>query len=255
MVTAATAEQLDAARVRNAGIDPPAVLAALSLAQAYDAQDALIALRSARGERHSGWKLGITSPVKQRIMGIANPLFGRTFAEGERTSPARVERATLIAPRTEPELAFGLAAPIDAAMDAAALTNAIAWIAPALEITDSRYRSGTRTAVELVADNTSAAAYVIGPRVAPRDAASIAAFATELVRNGVVIARGSTADVLGSPLAALTALAAHLASRGLRTQSGDVVLSGAITDAIPVETGDVVEARLAGLGTAMVTFV
>ena len=50
-------------------------------------------------------------------------------------------------------------------MDRAALARAVAWIAPALEITDSRYRSGTRTAVELVADNTSSAGYVIGSRV------------------------------------------------------------------------------------------
>ena len=250
----AVAELLDQARANIRGIDPPAVLTALSLAQAYDVQDTLVARRSAGGAGQSGWKLGITSPVKQRIMGIANPLFGRTFADGEYSGEARVRYATLIAPRTEPELAFGLSSPIDDSMDRDALINAIAWIAPALEITDSRYRSGTRTAVELVADNTSAGAYVIGPRVDPRTAPAIDSFATELVRNGVVVASGSTADVLGNPVNALAALAVHLASRGLRTRSGDIVLSGAITDAVPVADGDVVEARLAGLGIATVTF-
>jgi 2-keto-4-pentenoate hydratase len=253
--TAALAELLDQARMNALGIDPPAALAALSLAQAYDVQDALVVRRSAGGARQSGWKLGITSPVKQRVMGIASPLFGRTFAEGEHSGEARVAHAKLIAPRTEPELAFGLSSPIDDSMDAAALMNAIAWIAPALEITSSRYRSGTRTAVELVADNTSSAAYVIGARIAPGAAPPIDSFATELVCNGVVVARGSTADVLGNPVNALAALAAHLASRGLRTRGGDIVLSGAITDAIPVAAGDVVEARLAGLGIATVTFV
>jgi 2-keto-4-pentenoate hydratase len=74
------------------------------------------------------------------------------------------------------------------------------------------------------------------------------------VRNGVVVMRGSTADVLGDPLNALTALAAHLATRGLITSPGDVILSGAITDAIPVTPGDHVEARLTGLGTATIHF-
>jgi 2-keto-4-pentenoate hydratase len=252
---AALAEQLDRARTDTHGIDPPASLAALSLEQAYDVQDALVAGRCAGGARQSGWKLGITSPVKQRVMGIASPLFGRTFAQGEHSGGARIPHATLIAPRTEPELAFGLSSPIDDSMDAAALMNAVAWIAPALEVTDSRYRSGTRTAVELVADNTSAAAYVIGARVAPSAAPPIDSFATELVRNGVVVANGSTADVLGNPVNALAALAIHLASRGLRTRSGDIVLSGAITDAVPVAAGDVFEARLAGLGIVTVTFV
>lgn len=249
------AEQLDRARVEACAIDPPPELAGLSLAQAYDVQDALALVRAAAGARQSGWKLGITSPVKQRVMGIAHPLFGRTFAEGQRRSGDRVAHAGLVAPRTEPELAFGLAAPIEASMDAAALLAAVAWVAPALEITDSRFRPGTRTAVELVADNTSSAVYVIGPRVALRAAGSLDGFATELVRNGTVVQRGSTADVLDGPVNALVALAAHLAARGLPARAGDVVLSGAITDAVPVALGDVVEARLAGLGTVTVTFV
>jgi 2-keto-4-pentenoate hydratase len=251
----ALAAQLVAAQADRRPIDPPGALATLTLADAYAVQDALVAARDAAGAHRSGWKLGITSPVKQRVMGIAHPLFGRTFADGERTSGARVRLATFIAPRTEPELAIGLAADIDPSMDRAALARAVAWIAPALEITDSRYLRGTRTAVELVADNTSSSAYVIGPRLAANVAPSYDALATELVKNGSLILRGSTADVLGHPLNALAALAAHLAERGLRAQGGDVILSGAITDAIPVAAGDTIEARIAGLGTATVAFV
>jgi len=254
-LASALAERLDRARTAAAGIDPPPELATLSLTQAYDVQDALAAMRVDGGSRQSGWKLGLTSPIKQRIMGIAHPLFGRIFADGERASGDRVEHETLIAPRSEPELAIGLAGPIDASMDLATLTNAIDWIAPALEITDSRYRSGVRTAIELVADNTSSAGYVIGARMPLRGRSAIPAYATELVRNGVVVATGSTLDVLGNPVQALAALATHLRARGLRAGAGDIVLSGAITDAIPVAAGDVIEARLAALGTAAVTFV
>jgi 2-keto-4-pentenoate hydratase len=248
------AAQLVAAQAGRASIDPPAALAHLSLLEAYAVQDALVAAREAAGARRSGWKLGITSPVKQQVMGIAHSLFGRTFADGERVSGARVELGTLIAPRTEPELAIGLAAEIDPSMDRAALARAVAWIAPALEITDSRYRSGTRTAVQLVADNTSSAAYVIGPRIAANLAPPYDDLATELVKNGNVVLRGSTADVLDHPLNALAALAVHLAERGLHARAGDIVLSGAITDAIPVASGDTIEARNANLGTAVVSF-
>ena len=250
----ALAERLDRARLEARGIDPPAALGALTLAQAYDVQDALVALRSARGDRQSGWKLGITSPVKQRVMGITHPLFGRTFADSESIGGV-VAHAALLAPRAEPELAFGLADAIAPSMDLAALAKSIAWIAPALEITDSRYCGGTRTAVQLVADNTSSAGYAFGPPRALRGAVEIEPFDTTLLRNGAVIATGSTADVLGDPVRALSALAVHLASRGLRADAGDIVLSGAITDAVPVAAGDVLEARLAGLGAVTITFV
>jgi 2-oxo-3-hexenedioate decarboxylase len=249
------AARLVAAQTERRGIDPPDVLATLALADAYAVQDALVTEREAAGARRSGWKLGITSPVKQRVMGIGHPLFGRMFADGDRPGGRRAALADFIAPRTEPEIAICLASEIDAAMDHAALARAVAWIAPALEITDSRYRSGTRTAVQLVADNTSSAGYVIGPRIAAADAPDYADLATELVRNGEVVLRGSTADVLDHPLNALTALAAHLASRGLQAGAGDVILSGAITDAIPVQAGDVIEARITGLGVARITFV
>jgi 2-oxo-3-hexenedioate decarboxylase len=248
------AARLATAQAVHRGIDPPDELATLALADAYAVQDALVALRETGGARRSGWKLGITSPVKQRVMGIGHPLFGRMFADGDRPGGGTALLAGFIAPRTEPEIAIGLAGDIDAAMDRAALARAVAWIAPALEITDSRYSSGTRTAVQLVADNTSSAGYVIGPRIAAADAPDYADLATELVRNGEVVLRGSTADVLDHPLNALTALAAHLASRGLRAGAGDVILSGAITDAIPVSAGDVIEARIAGLGVARITF-
>ncbi len=244
---------LTAQRSRH-GVDPPTELRALDLHAAYAIQDALTAAREASGVRRVGWKLGITSPVKQRVMGIAHPLFGRIFADGERPDgePALIDH--FIAPRTEPELAICLATAIDASMDHAALARAVAWIAPALEITDSRYRSGTRTAVELVADNTSSAGFVIGPRTAAGDAPPYDALATELLRNGDVAQRGSTSDVLDHPLNALAALATHLAARGARAQAGDIVLSGAITDAIPVALGDTIEARIAGLGSARIAF-
>jgi 2-oxo-3-hexenedioate decarboxylase len=248
------AAQLAAAQGRRRSIDPPDALAALSLAESYAVQDALIAERESGGAVRNGWKLGITSPVKQRVMGIAHPLFGRIFTDGELTNGSHVDLTAFIAPRTEPELAIALAAEIDPSMDRAALAQAVAWIAPALEITDSRYRSGTRTAVELVADNTSSSGYVIGPRLAVAGAPAYGALATELVKNGNVVLLGSTADVLDHPLNALAALAVHLSERGLRARAGDIILSGAITDAIPIAAGDTIEARIAGLGSATVAF-
>jgi 2-keto-4-pentenoate hydratase len=249
----ALATVLDDARALRRAVAPPPDLAGCTLRDAYAIQDALVARRERSGERRSGWKLGITSPIKQQVMGIDHPLFGRLFATGVRACGSVIARDAFIAPRIEPEIAFGLAAPLEPGMDRDVLLRSIAWIAPALEITDGRYLPGKRTAVELVADNTAAAGYVLGERQ-PYDGAPVAAYPTELICNGEIRERGITADVLGDPIHALVLLAAHLAERGLRTAAGDIVLSGAITDAIPVEPGASVEARLAGLGSARIAF-
>ena len=133
--------------------------------------------------------------------------------------------------------------------------SAVAWVAPALEITDSRYVPGRRTAAELIADDTSAGAYVIGGRVPIEAAQRLHAIGTQIIRDGSVLASGTTADVLGDPFTSLRLLAEHLAERGLRSEAGDIVLSGAITDAFPAAPGDRFVARLRGLGTASVQFV
>jgi 2-keto-4-pentenoate hydratase len=249
------AAQLDAARSGRRAIAPPAELALLSLTEAYDIQDALAARRESAGAVRSGWKLGLTSRVKQRAMGIDHPLFAPLFADGFLATSSRVLYSSFVRPRAEPELAFGLAASLDGARDVTTLMRAIGWIAPALEITDSRYLPGPRSAVELVADNAAAGAYVIGGRVRFDNAPRLDAIGTQIIRDGSVLAGGTTADVLGNPFAALQLLVEHLATRGQHTKAGDVILSGAITDAFPASLGDRFEARLRGLGTASVMFI
>jgi 2-oxo-3-hexenedioate decarboxylase len=252
--TPALGAQLERARVARRAISPPAELAELSLSEAYEVQDGFVASRESSGAMRSGWKLGLTSRVKQRLMGIDHPLFGRLFADGDVINSRGVAISGLIHPHAEPELAFGLSARLDPEADSALLMGAIAWVAPALEITDSRYKPGKRTAVELVADNASSGAYVIGGRVRLDAAPRLDAIGTQLIRNGSVLAAGTTADVLGDPFNALRLLAAHLAERGLHAEAGDIVLSGAITEAFPASLGDRFVARLRGLGTASVAF-
>ena len=255
MISLEIVHELDRARREHRPIDPPAGLSGLALGAAYDMQDRLVALREGAGEQRTGWKLGITSTVKQRSMGIETPVYGRTFGEAAFVSNASVARDGFIAPRCEPEIAFGLLGALDPLADRAGLLEMVAWLAPALEITDSRYASGTRTAVELIADNTSGGGYVVGTWIDRAGVPDLTTMTTTLARNGETLARGSTGDVLGDPVHALALLATHLAARGLSTRAGDIVLSGAITEAFPVAAGDIVEARITGLGDVRVAFV
>jgi 2-keto-4-pentenoate hydratase len=247
------AAALERSRVERRALAPPALLATLTLDEAYTVQDELADLRALAGLHRCGWKLGNTSAVKQRVMGLPHPVFGRIFAEGAIQNGTTIAMGAFIAPRFEPEIAFGLCASLPANGDRGAIVAAIDWIAPALEVTDSRFTPGQRTANELIADCTSAAGFVLGER-APFGGRALDAIATQLIRNDETIAGGSTRDVLGDPLVALELLAAHLARRGLPTAAGDVILSGAITDAFTAAPGDRVEGRLAGIGSVRVSF-
>jgi 2-keto-4-pentenoate hydratase len=254
MISLTLASALDAAWCEGRAIPPPRDIAYLTLDEAYEVQDAVVACRESAGLIRSGWKLGLTSTVKQRLMHVDRPVFGRTFADGAIQSGGTARRSSFIAPRVEPELAFGLSASLEPDYDPSELLRAVAWVAPALEITDSRYESGTRTPEELVADNTSAAGYVLGPRRALAGAPPLDAIVTEFFRNGTLLAAGTTAEVLGDPVNALRLLAIHVAERKGSTRAGDIVLSGAITDAFPAAAGDRFEGRFSGFETVAVTF-
>jgi 2-oxo-3-hexenedioate decarboxylase len=250
----ALASILDEARIARRAIPPPPALATMDVNEAYRIQDSLVARRQSVGDRVIGWKLGITSTAKQESMGLTTPVFGRIFADGQIANAGTRPYAAFIAPRAEPELAFCLGRELDASWDRAALLEAVAWVAPALEITDGRYLPGKRTAVELIADNTAAASYAIGTHLTLGGIPPLDTINATIARNGQIVARGRTRDVLGDPVRALALLAQHLHERGLQAPAGTIVLSGAITDAFAISPGDWVSTALSGLGEVTVMF-
>ncbi|MDH2239410.1 hypothetical protein N5K27_24155 [Pigmentiphaga sp. GD03639] len=70
------AEAIWAARQAGRTLDADATVGSPDLATAYAIQRALLGLRLAAGERVVGWKLGYTSEVMRRQMGIARPNIG-----------------------------------------------------------------------------------------------------------------------------------------------------------------------------------
>ncbi|MFC7657182.1 hypothetical protein ACFQV8_13090 [Pseudonocardia benzenivorans] len=74
--TARLAHVLHRARAGHALLDATVETAALSLEDAYAVQDRLTALRLDEGRCHVGWKLGYTSAVMRRQMGVSVPNHG-----------------------------------------------------------------------------------------------------------------------------------------------------------------------------------
>ncbi|WP_082748870.1 2-keto-4-pentenoate hydratase [Nocardioides jensenii] len=219
----------------------------LTLDEAYAVQRAGIALRVGRGDPVVGVKLGFTSEAKARQMGVSDVIIGQLTAGTEVTDGASVDLATMVHPRVEPEVAFRLGVELSPENDDPLST--VAEVAPALEIIDSRYRDFRFSLEDVVADNTSAARYVLGewlPFAQHRGRVSDAE--VTLAFDGEPREHGSTSAILGDALLAVAAAQRMAARYGLPLPAGSVILAGAATAAVAMEPGVLVEATVEGLG-------
>jgi 2-oxo-3-hexenedioate decarboxylase len=201
------------------------------IADPYAVQRELVDLRLARGETIVGVKLGLTSKAKMRQMGVDSVIWGRLTDAMRIADGGVLDLGARIHPKVEPEVAFLVRG------------GEIAAVAPALEVIDSRWLDFKFTLDEVIADNTSAAGFVVGPWQPLGD---IADRAVTLLVDDQVVETGSTAAILGDPLAAF-AEALRLAG----TLEDDwIVLAGAATAAVPVGPGQTVRVDVSDLGSA-----
>jgi 2-keto-4-pentenoate hydratase len=198
----------------------------LDLDTAYVVQRLLTARRSARGSRRIGWKLGYTSAAMRAQMGVDQPNLG-PLLDAMLVTDGRLPLG-LAQPRVEPEIA------VEVAQDG---TPGRVWAA--LEIVDSVWR-GYRFSLELnTADGSSAAGVVLGPEL---QADVLDELPVDLERNGQPVASATGAAAMGHPFNAVAWLAGELDRRGERLRAGELVLTGGLTAAVPLNPGDTVGA-------------
>lgn len=181
---------LDEAALRSKAIPQLTSSGGLGVDEAYAIQGELIGRRVAREERVVGLKMGLTSKAKMAQVGVSEVIWGR-LTDGMRVREGgSVSVSRFIHPRIEPEVAFLVRG------------NEIAAVAPALEIIDSRYADFKFTLPDVVADNASAAAFVVGAWLpVPSGLDNLGVL---LEGDGKVVQVGSTAAILGDPRRAFT---------------------------------------------------
>lgn len=244
------AERLDRAAVEVMAINRLTDTEPVDVARAYEVQRVLIARRIARGDRRVGLKMGLTSEAKMAQMGVNEVIWGRLTESMRIPDAGTLSLGGLIHPRIEPEVAFLVDHTPEPGEDLACCVQAVA---PALEVIDSRYTGFSFTLPDVIADNTSAARFVIGAwQPVPTD---LDRLAVRLEIDDQTVHTGSTSAILGDPRRAF-AEAVRLGGRaGESLGAGDVVLAGAATAAVPLTPGTRVRAVVDGLGHATVTAV
>ncbi|NKS88641.1 4-oxalocrotonate decarboxylase [Rhodococcus hoagii] len=240
------AERLDDAQ---AGVHDTLSLAddvELGIDDAYRIQEALVARRLGRGESLVA-SSSASRAGEDGQMGVSDVIVGRLTDAMCVEDGGRVDLHRFIHPKIEPTVAYRLARDIDLDDPAVDIESCVDAVAPAMEIIDSRYRDFRFTYTDVVADNTSAAAYVIGPWQSMRSAGDLA---VRLEAGGQAV-DGSTAAILDDPVNALHALLDMCRRRRIPLRAGDVVLAGAATAAIPLSAG-VARCEIAALGSVTV---
>lgn len=223
----------------------------LDVDTAYKAQALVVEHRVRAGNRIVGAKLGLTSAVKRRALGIHEPVYGRLTSDMVLPPGEPVPLHELIAPRAEPEIAFVVGRRISGAVTVADVLRATEAVLPAIEIVDTRYASAFRLP-DSVADNAGAARIALGSHARrPADLVDLGVLGCVFTsRSGIDTAAGGAA--MGHPAAALVWLAAALEARGETLDEGTIVLSGGLTASVRLSAGDIVTAEFDGLGAISV---
>lgn len=225
------------------------------LEDGYEVQR-LVRARTSASRARVGRKIGLTSAVVQRQMGVETPDFGVLFADMAYGDSEPVPFDGLLQPRIEAEVAFVLGTDLpERVVTTIDVLRAVDFVVPAIEVCDSRIAEWDISIFDTVADNASAGVFVTGstPR-SLRDIDDLREMEMVLTTDGTVISSGRGSACLGHPVNAVVWLANQVAQRGEPLVAGEVVLSGSLGALVPAAAGATYEARIHGLGTVRAVF-
>jgi 2-keto-4-pentenoate hydratase len=243
---------------RRAKLEPlPPDLRPHDVAEAYAMQERLQSLFAPERGTVAGYKIAITTPVMQRLMGIAHPCGGAIFASMAHDSPARLRCTDYVNVAVECEIAVRLAAdlPGNRVYDRDSVAAAVGACMAAIEIIDDQNADYKKAdALNLIANNAWNGGVVLGPGRADWRQRDLAALTGRMLINGESVGSGVGADVLGHPLNALAWLANTMVERGRPLRAGMVVSTGSIVSTKWPKPGDKVVAEIESLGEAVAYF-
>jgi 2-keto-4-pentenoate hydratase len=250
------AARLDMAhRTRVAIPRPTATYTGLTVHQAYGIQQRQVEMWTESGRSVRGHKVGLTSAAMRRQLGVDQPDYGHLMDDMFHLESTPIDSQLYTAPRIEPEIAFILGEPLAGpGLTVAEVIRAVEYVVPALEVIDSRVKDWDITLADTIADNASSGGVVVGATPVRLSDVDLRTIGVVLSRRGQIGATGCGAAVVGSPANALVWLANTLGVLGVTMQSGNVILSGSMTMAIPVSSGDTVVATFGGMGSVTAVF-
>jgi 2-keto-4-pentenoate hydratase len=244
---------LEEHRTRKPFAPLPAPCAARTVDEAYAVQEAFHALMAATHGAVAGYKIALTTPVMQQMVGFHEPVSGAILAKTVQQSPCTIRSTDYGRLGVECEMAVRLAADLpvtQAPYRRDHIAAAIGAVMAAFELIDDRnadYAQFAPQILSIIADNAWNGGIVLGPPATDWRAIDLAAVHGTMLINDAVVGEGYGRDVMGHPLDALVWLTNGLAQRGKGLSRGMVVMTGSIVATKFVHPGDTVRFRVDGL--------
>jgi 2-keto-4-pentenoate hydratase len=199
----------------------------------------------------AGYKIGLTTPVMQKLCGVGEPCYGAIFAREVHHGQAKLAASDYCHLGVETEIAFRLGDDLPQGGNPGEIAAAVESCMAAIElIEDLHYDYRRLDAAAMVAGNVWNAGVVLGTPVTEWRTRDLARSAARLSINGQEIGNGNGSDVMGHPLNALAWLAEKLAAAGTPLQRGMIVMTGSMVPIRYPAAGDRVLVEVSGLGAA-----
>jgi 2-keto-4-pentenoate hydratase len=207
-------------------------------------------LRRRSGQTRIGYKLGWTSAAMRTVFGITRPNWGTLWSGMQLSSTCSAKK--FVHAKAEPEIAFVVGRPLGGQVDAGQVLESDGRWALAIEIVDPRWPDYEFTFEENTADNSSAAAFVLGKEfTVDRDPSTIDVLFESIEEQS----RGRGANAMESPAQAVAWLCQQLSDEGSLLEQGDVILTGGLTAPVDVYHGQKLRLRSEELGSVSIDFV
>ena len=241
----ALARELFEARANGAPVafPPSARAGGFGLDAAYAVEAELVRLRRDSGRQTVGRKVGFANKAMWRVLKLQTLVWGHMYDDTVRYATdgeATLSTAGMVSPRIEPEVVFKLkAAP--ASGDAAAVLEAVEWVALGFEIVDCPFPDWKFQPVDFVASFGLHAALIVGERreIRAEDVENLAALTVRLSKDGALVEEGYGKNALRNPALCLGELASAIAARQEMEPltAGELVSTGTMTAAHPIAAG------------------
>jgi 2-keto-4-pentenoate hydratase len=230
----------------------PAELYPRGLDEAYAIRRAFQEIEETEGRGIiAGYKIGLTTPVMQKLCGVGEPCYGAIFAREVHHRRAKLAAAGYCRLGVETEIAFRLGDDLPQGGAPSEIAAAVESCMAAIElIEDLHYDYKRLDAAAMVAGNVWNAGVVLGAPVTGWRSQDLARATARLSINGRKIGSGNGGDVMGHPLNALAWLADKLAAAGTPLRREMIVMTGSM---VPIQypvAGDQVAIEVSGLGSA-----
>ena len=132
-------------------------------------------------------------------MGLDTPVFGVLMGDTCVPDGDVVDMTQLIHPKVEAEIAFVTSRELSGDVSIDEVLAATEFVLPAIEVIDSRFKDFKFDIQSVVADNTSAARYVVGGSPRRPDGLDLRLLGVVMERNGEVVGTAAGAAVMGHP--------------------------------------------------------